>query len=62
MKDISKVEKRAAWKESINLNQIDGPWKPDEEFKTLIEKEINGEINTQQMREILNKKYRELLT
>lgn len=57
MKKVSKIEKRAAWEEAINLNQIDGEWKPSDEYMKLVEKEINGEINTKQMREILNKKY-----
>ena len=57
IKKISKVEKRANWSYAINLNQIDGEWIPDKEYMELVEKEINGEITTQDMKEILNKKY-----
>lgn len=52
-------EKRKNWKFAIDINQLDGEWIPNKEYMELIEKEINGEITTQQMREILNKKYSE---
>ncbi len=54
-----KNEKRAAWDFAININQLDGEWKPDKEYMDLIEKEINGEITTQEMINILNEKYSE---
>jgi hypothetical protein len=56
-KNESKIEKRVNWQYAITLNQIDGEWKPSDEYMKLIKKEINGEITTQDMREILNKKY-----
>lgn len=49
--------KRRSWNFAIGLNQLDGEWKPDDEYMELIEKEINGEITKQQIRKILNKKY-----
>lgn len=55
--DLLKKEKRAAWDFAININQLDGEWKPVEEYMELVEKEINGEITTEEMRNILNKKY-----
>jgi tRNA nucleotidyltransferase (CCA-adding enzyme) len=55
---LAKEEKRKNWQITINMNQLDGAWVPSEEFKELIEREINGEISTQEMVEILNKKYK----
>lgn len=56
---MSKEEKRKAWEFAIGMNQIDREWKPDDEYMELVEKEINGEITTEQIIEILNKKYTE---
>lgn len=56
-KKLSKFQKRANWNYAINLNQLDGEWIPDKEYMELVEKEINGEITTQGIIEILNKKY-----
>jgi hypothetical protein len=53
----SKEEKRKAWEWGIGMNQLDGEWIPSEELKELMEKEINGEITTEEIREILIKKY-----
>ena len=55
--NLSKIEKRNNWEFAIGMNQIDGPWEPDEEFKGLIEKQINGEITTNEMVKFLVKKY-----
>ena len=52
----SKEEKRKAWEWGIGTNQLDGEWIPSEELKELMEKEINGEITTEEIREILIKK------
>lgn len=57
--NISKSEKRNAWNYAININQLDGEWIPSKEYMEFIEREINGEITTEQMREILTKKYSE---
>jgi len=58
MEDSNKELKRKSWDFAININQLDGEWIPDDEYKELIEKEINGEITIEQMREIFNKKYK----
>ncbi|MBK5200329.1 MAG: antitoxin VbhA family protein [Spirochaetaceae bacterium] len=55
MVDSNKEQKRASWDFAININQLDGEWIPSDEYKELIEKEINGEITIQEMREIFNK-------
>ena len=57
---MSKKAKREDWEYAIGLNQLDGKWIPDEEFTKLIDKEINGEISTQEIIEILNKKYSDI--
>lgn len=54
---MNKNEKRENWEFAININQLDGEWVPSKEYKELMEKEINGEISKQEIREILNKKY-----
>lgn len=59
MSNSNKEQKRRSWNYAININQLDGEWIPDDEYKELIEKEINGEITTEQIIEILNKKYTE---
>lgn len=53
----SREEKIKDWEWAINMNQIDGPWKPSYEFKKLIQREIDGEITTQEMIEILKLQY-----
>lgn len=53
----SKIEKRQAWEDAINMSQIDVHWEPDKEMKELIEKEINGEITTDEIVKFLVKKY-----
>jgi hypothetical protein len=59
MGDPNKELKRKAWDFAININQLDGEWIPSSEYKELMERQIEGEITTQQMRELLNKKYAE---
>lgn len=54
---LTKGEKRKAWEFGININQLDRAWEPSKEFKELMEREINGEITTDQMVKILVKKY-----
>jgi hypothetical protein len=56
MSSLLKQEKKGIWKFAINMNQLDGPWEPSEEYKSLIEKEINGELTVDQIIEELNKK------
>lgn len=57
MGDSNKERKRKVWDFAININQLDGEWIPIDEYKELMERQIKGEITTQQMRELLNKKY-----
>jgi len=57
MSDSNKEEKRKAWEFARNINQLDGEWVPSDEYMELVEKQIHGEITTQDMIEILNKKY-----
>jgi hypothetical protein len=58
-KKLSKFEKRENWEYAINLNQIDGPFELDQEMKELIEKEIKGEMTTDEIVEFLVQKYTE---
>jgi len=58
---VSKEEKIKKWENAIALNQLDGEWIPSKEFMDLMEKEINGEITTEEMRKILTEKYTEKL-
>jgi hypothetical protein len=57
MNETSKKDKREAWDFAININQLDGEWIPSDEYKKLVEKEINGEITIDEMIEILDEKY-----
>jgi len=57
MNNQSKEEKIKAWNFAININQLDGEWIPSKEYMELVEKEINGEITTEQIRKILIKKH-----
>lgn len=53
----SKIEKRNDWETAININQLHGPIEPSEKLKELMEKEINGQIKTDEIVEILVEKY-----
>ncbi|MBX4267148.1 antitoxin VbhA family protein [Clostridium estertheticum] len=57
MNIFSEKEKRDNWDFAININQLDGEWIPSEEYMDFVKKEIKGEITTQEIRELLNKKY-----
>lgn len=57
--ELSRAGKIKNWESSIALNQLDGEWIPSEEFKDLMQKEIRGEITTEEMRKILIEKYTE---
>jgi len=59
MSDLDKLQKIKNWEYAIGINQLDGEWIPSKEYMELVEKQINGEITIQQMRDILNKKYSE---
>lgn len=53
---ITAMTKSEAWDYAIGMMQVDGA-KPSEEFLELVEKEINGEITTDEMRKYFLKKY-----
>lgn len=46
-----------SWKAALDMQKIDG-YTPDEEFKSLIEKEIRGEISTEDIIQELTIKYK----
>lgn len=50
------MTKRGAWNYAIGLIKVDG-LEPTEDFKKLIEKEINGEMTTADLKQYLDKKY-----
>lgn len=56
--NLTKLEKRKAWNFAIGLNQIDGEYKPSETLAKLIEKEINSEIEGEEILKILTEKYK----
>lgn len=53
---VSREEKMKAWNCAIGLNQIDGGYQPSKELLQLIEKEVNEEITTEEMVNILRAK------
>lgn len=55
--DFRKIKRRKEWAGAIGLSQLDGKWEPNQEYMDLVEREINGEITTTQMIEILKEKY-----
>lgn len=57
-KTFTKEDKREAWDFAIGMMQVDGV-KPDEEYLELVEKEINGEITLDEMKQIILKQYDE---
>jgi hypothetical protein len=50
-------EKRKSWEYAFDLNQIDGEYKPSPLLSDLMEKEIQGEISSDEMVEKLKKAY-----
>jgi hypothetical protein len=57
--ELSRAEKIKNWEDVIALNQLDGEWIPSKVYMDLVEKEINGEITTEEMIKILIEKYTE---
>lgn len=53
---VLSMTKRGAWNYAIGLIKVDG-LEPTDDFKKLVEKEINGEITTSDLKEYLDKKY-----
>lgn len=53
---VFSMTKRGAWNYAIGLIKVDG-LEPTDDFKELVEKEINGEMTTSDLKEYLDKKY-----
>jgi hypothetical protein len=51
------MDKSKAWNVALGMIKVDG-LTPSKEFLDLVEKEIKGEITTEDMKEILDKKYK----
>lgn len=51
--DVSREEKIKAWNCAIGLNKINGAYQPSKELLQLIEKEVNEEITTEEMVNII---------
>ena len=50
------MTKKDAWNYAIGLIKVDG-LEPTEDFKELVEKEIKGEVTTEDLKKYLDKKY-----
>ena len=50
------MTKKDAWNYAIGLIKVDG-LEPTEDFKKLVEKEIQGEVTTEDLKKYLDKKY-----
>ena len=55
--DIMLVSADKKWDYALGMIKVDG-LEPSKEFKKLIEKEKRGEITTEDMRKVLDKKYK----
>lgn len=53
----SKNKKRNDWDIALGIHKINN-FEPDEEFKELIEKEVNGEISTEDIIKLTVDKYK----
>ena len=53
---MNKKEKRKGWEYVLGIQKIDD-YKPSKEYMDLIEKEVNGDITLEQMKEIIIEKY-----
>lgn len=51
--------KRAAWDFAININQLDGEYKPSKFLLEIIDQEIKGKIKSDEIVKLLVKKYSE---
>lgn len=51
------MEKKEAWNYALGLIKVDG-LEPTEDFKKMIEKEINGELSTADLKNYLDQKYK----
>lgn len=52
-------EKRKSWEYALDLNQIDGVYKPSPLLSDLMEKEIHGEISSDEIIEKLKQSYKQ---
>jgi len=59
MVNSNKDQKRKAWDFGLNINQLDGEYKPSDFLKELIEKDINGEMGKDDILKLLIEKYTE---
>lgn len=53
---VLSMTKKGAWDYAIGLIKVDG-LEPTDDFKKLVEKEINGEVTTDDLKRYLDKKY-----
>ncbi len=56
-RNINDMDNCKAWDYAIGIVQVDGI-KPSDEFLELVEKEKNGEITGEDIREVLYRKYK----
>ena len=56
MMGVLSMTKKGAWDYAIGLIKVDG-LEPTDDFKELVEKEINGEVTTDDLKRYLKKKY-----
>lgn len=54
---MTKNDKTQAWNYALGMIKVDG-LEPSVEFLELVEKEKNGEITTEDMKRVLDKKYK----
>mgnify|MGYP007008944170 CR=1 FL=1 len=52
-------EKRKSWEFALDLNQIDGPYKPSPLLSDMMEKEIQGKISSDEIAEKLRQVYKQ---
>lgn len=52
-------EKRKSWESALNLNQIDGEYKPSHLLSDMMEKEIQGELSSDEIVEKLKQEYKQ---
>ena len=53
---VLSMTKKDAWNYAIGLIKVDG-LEPIDDFKKLVEKEIKGEVTTEDLKKYLDKKY-----
>lgn len=53
-------EKQKSWEYALELNQIDGPYKPSPLLSEMIEKEIQGELSSDEIVKKLKQEYTQM--